>query len=117
MHSHTVTIFLLFWLLLSCLLISFLFFFLIYIYRYIDISLYLESPHSLDEMGAVGVGRCVSVRVCSHKQSLSHCASSVCVAPQQIIQRGDEYVSKMVYFEFCGLIKNHQLNVNLRTKA
>lgn len=94
-HSCTVTIILLFFylvlvglLLICCLLNCFFLSFFVCLF----ISLYLGSPHSLDKMGAVGVRRCVCVRVCFHKQSLSHCVLGVCVAPQQITQRGHEVV-------------------------
>lgn len=54
------------------------------------------SPHSSDKMGAVGVILHVRVRVCFCERSLSHRVLGVCVAAQQMTQRGDEVVRDAV---------------------
>lgn len=82
------------------------------------------SPRSADEMGAVEVWSHVCVRVWLFSWAvppLSRRVSAVCVAPQQITQRG--CVRCRGAFRLlqelwdAGLILNHKLNVNLCTKA
>lgn len=124
-HFCTVTFTLLFWLVFF----SFLFFCFFLLLSSDTLALFptypgILSPRSADEMGAVEVWSHVCVRVWLFSWAvppLSRRVSAVCVAPQQITQRG--CVRCRGAFRLlqelwdAGLILNHKLNVNLCTKA